>query len=45
MREIMKNYNPKCVVYFTILITTISAFTFPVYALLFSKIIFIMLNP
>jgi hypothetical protein len=45
MHEIMRYYKPKLIAYFTVFMTFIAAFAFPVYAILFSRILFVMLNP
>jgi hypothetical protein len=45
MHEIMRFYKPKIIAYITVFITFISAFILPCNAILFSKIMFVMLNP
>eukprot|EP00347_Sterkiella_histriomuscorum_P020418 403337881 len=45
MLKIMSYYTPKWLSYLVYLITVINAFGFPMYGLIFSKILFIMLVP
>jgi hypothetical protein len=45
MSRIMSYYSPKGVVVVSIIVSFINAWTFPMYGLLFSKILFTLLMP
>lgn len=41
----MSYYSPKLLALFTLFIVTVSAFAFPIYGLIFAKILFILMDP
>jgi ATP-binding cassette, subfamily B (MDR/TAP), member 1 len=45
MCKIMSHYSPTWLAYFSFVVTIINGFGFPLYGLIFSQILFVMLNP